>query len=448
MIHRKLLPALAVVLLCAGAVPAFSAEGVLTVGAAVERALGVHPSVAAAAARQLEAERAVAEAEAAKGPIASARLAGTRYGEPNLVSPIHAFNPAEFPPFDRTLVQGALDLRYTLIDSGARRERTRQAGAQREAADAALAGTEQEVVAAVARAFADVLARAEVQAAERTRVAAVRQELARVEKLIEVGRVAELDRLRAEAALASAEAEEVTASAELDAAERELARLLDLDPDSTRAAVLAPLPEKLAAPGDSADLAARAVAANPAVERARREVAAAEAARALARTAYFPQLRAVGSVQEFGDGGLDFTNEWNAGLQLTVPLWDGGATKSRVARAEAGRDAAQAAVAEIELAVRAGVDRALAALAESEARTEALGRAAARLAEVARVEKLRLDVGAGTQVDYLDAEAALATTRADLTAARTRALLAHVELARVTGELDIDWIHLTLEGQP
>lgn len=448
MSHRRLRPTLAVALLALSAVPAAAAEGALTIGAAVERALAVHPSVAAAAARRLEAERAVDEAGATKGPIASARVTGTRYGEPNLVSPIHAFNPAEFPPFDRTLVQGALDLRYTLIDSGARRERTRQAGAQREAADAALASTEQEVVAAVARAFADVLARAEVQAAERTRVAAVRQELARVEQLVEVGRAAELDRLRAEAALASAEAEEVTASAELDAAERELARLLDLDPDSTRAAALAPLPERLAPPGDSADLAARAVAANPAVERARRQAAAAEAARALARTAYFPQLRAVGSLQEFGDGSLDFTTEWNAGLQLTVPLWDGGATESRVARAEAGRDAARAAVAEVELAVRSSVDRALTALAEAESRAAALARAADRLAEVARVEKLRLEVGAGTQVDYLDAESALASTRAAHTTARTGALVAHVELARATGELGAEWIRTTLEEQP
>ncbi|MCB9377562.1 MAG: TolC family protein [Holophagales bacterium] len=90
----------------------------------------------------------------------------------------------------------------------------------------------------------------------------------------------------------------------------------------------------------------------------------------------------------------------------------------------------------------------LAALAEADARAAALTRAADRLAEVARVEKLRLDVGAGTQVDYLDAEAELASTRADLTGARTGALLARVELARATGELGTDWIRRTLEEQP
>ncbi len=448
MIDRRLIPTLAVAWLVAAVSPATAGAGTLTVGAAVERALAVHPSVAAAAARRIEAERAVDEAHAAKGPIASARLTGTRFSDPMVVSPIHSFDLRDLPEFDRTLVQGSLDLSYTLIDSGARRERSRQAGARQAAAVAALAGTEQEVAAAVTATFADVLARAEVLGAEHARDEAVRRELERVEQLVAVGRAAELDQLRAEAALAAAEAEEVSAAANLDAAERELARLLDVDPESTRAATLVPLPTKLVPPAGHDALAALAIASNPAVERARREAAAAEAARALARTAYFPQLRAVGSLQEYGDGSLDLSAEWNAGLQLTIPLWTGGATGSRVARAEAGRDAARAAVAEVELAVRASVDRALVALTGHEARAEALGRAAARLAEVARVERLRLDVGAGTQVDYLDAEAALAATRAECTAARMGALLARVELARATGELDPEWIRRTLEGQP
>lgn len=442
-----MLPLLAL-LLAAEAVSAAPAAETLTVGEAVARALAAHPAVAAAAARRLEAEQGVVEARASNGPVASARLTGTRYGEPYLVSPIHAFDTADFPAFDETLVQASLDLHYTLFDSGERRARGRQAGARLEAAASAASGVEQELAAAVATTFADVLARAEMLDAERSRVAAVRQELERVERLVAVGRAAELERLRAEAALAAAEAGEVSGAARLDAAERELARLLAAEPEATRAPRLAPLRSRLAPPESRAALEVRAVAANPAVERARREAEAAEAARALARTAYFPDLRAVGALQQFGDGALDFSGEWSAGLQLAVPLWTGGATASRVARAEAARDAARAGVAELELAARAGVDRAVAALVEAEAQAAALGRAAARLAEVARVERLRLEVGAGTQVDYLDAEAALAAARADWTAARTGAIVARVELARVTGELDVDWIRQTLEEQP
>lgn len=425
-----------------------AAQQLLTVGDAVERALAVHPEVVAAEARRVEAQRGLDEAEASRGPIASARLAGNRYSDPNLVSPIHSFDPRDFPPFERTLVQGSVDLRYTLYDAGVQRERRRQATEREGAAAAALAGTGQGVAARVVATFADVRARAEVLAAERARVEAVRQELGRVSLLVEAGRAAELDRLRAEAALAGAEAAEVSAGALLDVAERELARLLAVEPEATRADRLAPIAKSDADPGARADLEARAVASSPAVERARRDAAAAEAARALAHAAYLPELRAVGALQEYGDSSFDFKTEWVAGLLLTVPLWDGGATGARVARAEAAQTTAVAAVAAAELDARSAVDHALAALAEADARAAALTRAADRLAEVARVEKLRLDVGAGTQVDYLDAEAELASTRADLTGARTGALLARVELARATGELGTDWIRRTLEEQP
>ncbi len=67
---------------------------------------------------------------------------------------------------------------------------------------------------------------------------------------------------------------------------------------------------------------------------------------------------------------------------------------------------------------------------------------------MARVQKLLLAVGSGTQVDYLAAEAELAATRASATEARTAALLAEVELARLTGELSPDWFRRTLEAAP
>lgn len=439
--------ALVLALTAATTVEAQEASG-WNLSAAVERALEAHPALAAARARSLEAERARDEAAAARGPVASARLAGQRFGEPMLVSPIHSFGPGAFPDFDETLVQGSLDLRYTLLDSGARRERLRQAEARRDAAEAGTDAVEQELVARVAAAYVETIARSEALDAARSRIDAVRRELERVRLLLEVGRAADLDRLRAEAALAAAEAAEASAAARLDATERELARLLGVDPSSARAASLAPASPALSPPPSRAELEARARAASPALARASRDAAASDAARALARTAYFPELRAVGAFQQFGGADLDFATEWNAGLVLAIPLWDGGATASRVARAEASRDAAVAAVAETELAVGAAIDRALTAEIEAAARAAALGRAAERLAEVVRVERLRLEVGAGTQIDYLDAEAELAAARAERAAAAASAVVARVELARATGELDLDWIRDTLEVRP
>ncbi|MDO8667184.1 MAG: TolC family protein, partial [Gemmatimonadales bacterium] len=60
--------------------------------------------------------------------------------------------------------------------------------------------------------------------------------------------------------------------------------------------------------------------------------------------------------------------------------------------------------------------------------------------EVARIERLSLEVGSGTQTDYLDAEANLLRARASLIEARHAEISARIELARIAGELSPDWI--------
>jgi outer membrane protein TolC len=427
---------------------AFAQNPPLHLTAAVDRILEVHPQLDVAWARQAESSAAVGEARVSRGPVVSARLSGLQYDDPMAVSPIHGFAPDQLPGFDETLLQGAIDIGFTLFDSGERRARLRQAEELERESVAGLSETRQQLVARVVLAFVDVQTRAEVLAAERGRLEAFARERQRAALRLEAGKAPELESLRAEAALAGADAAVVTAAAELDVAERELARLLDLDPEQTRAARLQPL--VLVESGDStrpAELESAALTAAPAMERARRRLAAAEAGQSLARSAWFPRLGAVASLQHFGDSDLEFTSDWSAGLKLAVPIWNG-ATARRLARARAGKEAALAAVADTALAVRSRLDRALAARLEAEARAQALGRAAAQLAEVARVEQLRHEVGAGTQVDYLAAVAELAATRARQSEAAAAALAARVELARLTGQIGPEWIRRTFEEQP
>jgi outer membrane protein TolC len=51
-----------------------------------------------------------------------------------------------------------------------------------------------------------------------------------------------------------------------------------------------------------------------------------------------------------------------------------------------------------------------------------------------------LDAGSGTQTDFLNAEADLLTAQANLVEARHAEIAARVELARVAGELSLDWL--------
>lgn len=146
-------------------------------------------------------------------------------------------------------------------------------------------------------------------------------------------------------------------------------------------------------------------------------------------------------VVSFGvDGGIqgedyDFGSGYNYGvasLQFTVPLFDGGAIRSRVDAASAvARQAAaqrEETAREIELEVQLALDRlrtATDSLATAEARAEAAS-AGFRIASSKR------DLGAINQVEFLDARSALTSAELNLNLTRFELLSRQAELAYAT----------------
>jgi outer membrane protein len=428
------------------AVPCAAAQA-LTLPEAVERALARFPAVEAARARQQEAEEALGEARVSRRPRGRVTGSATQYEEPMVVTPIHGFSPGLFPEFDETLGQATLTVSYTLLDNGGIAAQVRSAGSQVEGAGAAVGSAEQLLARRVAAAYLTILGQSQVLAAHDLRMNALRAELSRVQQRFDVGRAAKVEILRAEAALANAEADRVRLSSAVESSERELARLLEAPIEETRAARLVPVQVEPEPNPSREELAAAGIQASPAVAQARSQVATAEAGIALARSILRPDVRAVGNYNEWTSSQGNFTGEWNVGLQLTVPLFDGGVARRRIARAEAGVVAAQEQVRLAEVQVREDVDRAAAAGEEAEARIASLTKAEERFAEVVRVQKLMLDEGAGTQTDYLNAEADLLGARASLAEARHAAALARVDLARAAGLLTPEWLRQNLTAE-
>ncbi|HEY2291811.1 MAG TPA: TolC family protein [Thermoanaerobaculia bacterium] len=437
-----------ILIVLTGLLPFPAAADDLTLRAAVERALAKFPSVAAARAQQREAQEGLAAEKGSRGPRGALNGWATQYQKPTLVSPIHSFKPSEIPDFDRTILQGQLSASYTLWDGGATGARIAVAGSQVGGAEAALGAAEQDLAERVASAYLTALGKARTLAAHDQRLAALEAELARAQKLLDAGKAPQVEVIRAEANLAGARSQRVSLAAALDNAERDLARLLDAPVEETRAPRLAPERLKDPAPPDREALARAAIEKSPAVAQARAQLALAEANVNLALSALRPELRAMANVNDWASSKGHAAAEWNAGLQVTVPLFDGGTVRRRIAQAEAGRAAAAEQVRLAEAQVREAVDRAAAAAEEAQARIESLARAADRYAEVARVQKLLLDNGAGTQTDYLAAEADLLTARASLAEGEQAVVLTRVDLARAAGRLTLDWLSANLETPP
>src|SRR3989304_2282674 len=91
---------------------AVEAEDRLTLVEAVTRALPYYPRVQASLAQGGVGGAAVDEAEAARFPTVSVGASATRYQEPMIVHPIHAFTPDLIPPFDQNLFQALAGVRH------------------------------------------------------------------------------------------------------------------------------------------------------------------------------------------------------------------------------------------------------------------------------------------------------------------------------------------------
>jgi outer membrane protein len=412
----------------------------------VESALVTHPTVASAGARLEAARAAGARTRSARLPTVSATAGATRFEEPMVVAPLHGFDIGMPPRFDETLYQGHATAAYTLYDGGARGARTRAAEASENAATAGVAAARDAILAEAVATYLSALTAAEVLVAHEQQVRALESELERSQLMLEEGRSARVAVLRTEAALSRVHADRAAAAENVQLAMHRLVRVSGLPRSRVLGAMLAPIGLTDADLPDRDALVTAALSANPRLAQAERQATAAETQVAASRSAFFPRVELSGRYSAYGSPSTDLAPEWQAGVQLSYPLFTGGARGHAVAEARAEADAARASARLSARAVMDAVDEALLAYRSFLARSEALEAAVRQSEEVVRIEALALRAGAGVQTDYLRAEADLFEARAALAEATYATVDARVKLARATGELTMDWLLRVMEG--
>jgi outer membrane protein TolC len=260
-------------------------------------------------------------------------------------------------------------------------------------------------------------------------------DLVKIKALRDARVLSDLDVLRLEAAREQARQQELESEVGLETAVRGLALLLDL-PDGTRLE-LAPV-----------DLTPPAIAwtEDAAVERAKsnrpeRRVAAARAKQAdvgvdVARANYLPSINAIATYTHSEQGGpFQIKDSAFVGLQLEWNLWDWGKRGAEVAEARAVRRQAERA--------RDALDQQLAfdvrskwLAASAKRKTLDVAASALEAAEEAyRLQSVKIQGGAATSTDVIDAEAEVARARAQATIARYQYLIAWMALGRAVGQV-------------
>ena len=409
----------------------------LSLADAVRRALASQPGVAAARESRAAAAASVGQARAPLFPRLSATFGVNEYKMGNLVYPLSGLSLTNLPLFNTTLSQGALQLGYTLFDFGGRTSQVRLAQAQERKADAALDATLAATISRVANAYLRVLTTRGILDAQERQLAALRAEADRIGELEAQGKAAHVEVLRLAAQVSRSRADEVSTRAQLEVAERDLAQLVALQVDTT---LLTPVRLADTTLADRATLVASAERNSPEVAQARRASEAAGAGVGVARASLLPQLQFSAAYMENGHSFTGYRPYWSAGLQLSYPIFTGGSRTNAIRFNEATARAAGEQLRAAQQAAEQSVDAALATLTAARATVEALATAVTQSEEVERIRLLSLQVGSGTETDYLDAEATLLSNRASLVQARNAEIAARVELARVTGELSPEWM--------
>jgi outer membrane protein TolC len=332
-----------------------------------------------------------------------------------------------------------LDLQWPIYTSGRFDALERAAAAEAAAVTADLETARRDLGLEVARAFwALVTARSSVLVLERA-VERAQAHLTDVRERLNAGLVPPNEVASAEAQQSRERVLLIEARNQADIASSDLARLVGEDVE--RAIEPAESLEAGSVPSTAAAEALLAEARGARSERRalERRIEASEERRAAAAAA----ARPVVSV----DGGFDYArpnprifpragrwdDSWDASVNVTWSLWDGGRVKAEVAEAAANTTAARARLADFDSVLTVEVRQRLLELESTQAAVVAAEDGVRAATEAQRVVAERYTAGVVTQTEVLDAQLALLQAELDRTRTRANVRLSEARLARAVG---------------
>lgn len=318
-----------------------------------------------------------------------------------------------------------------------------QGKAKAAVAEANLRAARQDLAQRVVMAYAEWgYASASVQAAE-TQRASLELAASAAERSLQAGDGTRTELETARARLAQAEAQRLEAEGQLKAAIlgwRQVTGRDTLRPVpviGTGSALRLPLE-----PAALADWQAAALAANGQIEGLQHALEAAREEVRKNRADHLPTLDAYASrTRSQSDTDVTIGNRYDTtrlGIQLSVPIYAGGAVSSAVREAAANLRRAENDLETARLQVTLQIERDWHTFQAARAQARAAMRAieAARLA--VRAARLGIPAGSATRVDELNAIAQEANARRDLIQADTRALASWARLMAASDRLDED----------
>jgi outer membrane protein len=308
--------------------------------------------------------------------------------------------------------------------------------------DAQLKASEQDLILRVSQAYFDVLiAQDSVQLAGAQKIA-ITEQLEQAKRNFEVGTSTITDTYEAQARFDLVYAQEIAAQSNLEIKKRALQRIINADPVELR-----PLGKQIKLenpqPVDVERWVEVALQNNPqiVVAQAGTQLVAKEVERN--RGGHYPTVDLVANYASNSAGGGAFgvgndSHSKIVGVQLNLPLYQGGAVQSKLREAEASRDRANEDLENARRIVALQTRQTYLGVVNGLAQVNALQQALKSSQSLLEASKLGQEVGVRTNLDVLNAQQQLYSTRRDLYQAEYNFLLSQLQLKAAVGTLAED----------
>ena len=312
-------------------------------------------------------------------------------------------------------------------------------------AEANFVQARQDLILRVSQAYFDAIYAVENLNAVRANKTAIAQQLESAKKNFEVGTATITDTHEAQARFDLASAQEIAAESDFEVKQHALQSIIGKMPGNlatTRkdAVLTTPQPNDMnqwvaAAEKDSIPVQ---------VQQANADIAAREVDKQ--RAGHYPTLdlvanqghsKSYGFISGVGQTPFD-TDYTNVGVQLNIPLFQGGLTVSRQREATANRMAAQSGVEAARRGAALSARQYYLGVTTGLAQVRALKAALISSQSALESNKLGYEVGVRINIDVLNAENQVYVTRRDLAKATLDTLMAQLRLKAATGALGED----------
>lgn len=318
----------------------------------------------------------------------------------------------------------------------------REAGFKAAQAEALFSQATQDLIVRASQAYFDVLASQDSLAFIQAQKTAISEQLAQAKRNFEVGTATITDTHEAQARFDLATSQEIAAQSDLEIKKRALQQVIGKFPDrlsplNATTQINPPKPATMEEWASAAETQAFPVRA----QEAALEIATREIERI--RAGHLPTLNLVGSLGQTSQGisttgAANVASDVNSrviGLQLAVPLYAGGNVSSQVRQAIASRDKAQQDLEFSRRSAALSARQAFLGVSNGIVQVKAL-EAALRSSESAlESNKLGYEVGVRINIDVLNAQQQVFSTKRDLSKARYDAIMNGLKLKAASGSL-------------